>query len=237
MNQRLIILILATAILLLGGYVVYLLKDARQTADQYEAIIQEKSDKVTYYKNREGVLIAEKASAAISHANAQLFYAAELARVKKDFDLKTKEMNQLKSFFEAGILVQDSGTSVITPRFNGDSTKKIRDLQVADGYLNFKADVTTDTATWKYNYTDTLTAIGLIKKFGFLGLGRQDYFIRAKLQNKKAMITSVKSFRIEEFKTKRFGLGVGVGYAPLVPGPPIQKIQVTFGVHYDLLQF
>lgn len=236
MNQRLIIIILATAILLLGGYVVYLLKDTRQAADQYEAIIQEKSDKVTYYKNREGVLIAEKASAAISHANAQLFYAAELARVKKDFDLKTKEVNQLKSFLEASFVVRDTGTTVIRTIANSDSTKT-RELDLRDGYMTVHADVTRDVVPWTYFYSDTLTAIGRIKKAGFLGLGRQDHYIDAKLQNPKATITSLKSFRIEEFRAKRFGLGVGVGYAPLVPGPPIQKIQVTFGIHYDLLQF
>lgn len=237
MNQRIIIIALAAIILILGGLVVHLLRTNKQNADQYEAVIQEKNDVITYHKNKEGQLIAEKASAAISQANAQIVYAKELARVRLDFNLKTQEVNHLKNFLQAGFVVRDTGTTVIQTIYNSDSTKKIKELKVTDGYLTLNADVTQEIVPWNYSYIDTLTAIGIVKKKGFLGLGRENYFIQAKLQNKKAMITSVKSFRIEEFRDRRFSVGPSVGWYPFIPGPQINKLQIGISVTYGILRF
>lgn len=214
------ITIVATALIISLMWGVYTHLQKKQLDSEYSSIIREKNSEIVYHKNKEGKLIAEKEQAVATIEKFTEFYNDELVQLRKDFNVKDKELRQ---YIKAEFAANNKGTSSVINNNYYDSatnrTVEARDFSIQDGYLDLSALVLPDRAKWSYSYGDTLSIIGKAKKKWFLG--KETYFVDAMFRNPNAKVTSMTNVRIDEFKDKRWVIGAGAAISidgRLAPG-------------------
>lgn len=186
---------------------------ASDIAHQRESIITEKNDEIEYRKTKEQRLIADKKAAEITTAELAKSYPKLAEEIKKDFDIKLKDIRAyIRSEFEA----RGSGNSVVTNNHYYDSLgNKIDylDVKVSDGYLDFQARVYDSlNAPYEYLYQDTISTVVSTRKKWFLG--SEHLYASSMFKNKNAKVTGMTNVLIKNHRDKRWVISAGVAYNP-----------------------
>lgn len=199
--------------------------------DSYESVISEKNSQIEYFMNENGQLVAGKQAAEVAVKDLKSMYPEIYRSLSRDLDVKLKD---LKTYMESGFKASGSGNGQIHNHYysneSGDSILS-RSLVIDDTYLNLKATIL-DSANspYTYTYSDTIKQTISIKRKWFLG--NEYLYGSAVLSNPNANITSSKNILIQDYKDKRFSLGIGTFY-----DPSSGKIRLGVGLSYALFKF
>lgn len=204
------IIIAGLILILIIGYLLYVIRDLRDSNKSKDSVITEQQATITYRTNKEGKLIADKQAA---EARLQDFVKAYplLAEQIKSMGIDVKN---LKAAYQAKFVVEGKGNTTIVHNHYTDSTGRKQDsthLNVSDGYLTFHATLYDSLHTaYKYIYQDEITVATYIKKKWFLG--KKQMYSSSMLGNKNAKVTNSTDVLIKDYKDKRFSIGPYVGY-------------------------
>jgi hypothetical protein len=199
-----------------------------QDRQSHESILSEKNATIEYYRTQTGRLVAEKNAAVLRSRDLEKAYPEIYKALKTDFDIKTKD---LKAYIRSEIQATGSGTADIINNDYHYGVKQGAQLRVNDNYLKLEATVLDSLhASYSYTYSDTIQQAISIRKKWFLG--RETLYGSAMLSNPSAKVVGSTNISIDNYRDKRFGLGVGVFYDPFTNSP-----RVGIGVTYNLIKF
>lgn len=225
-----------TAIIALG-IIIWLLRSHASTVNQYESLLDADRNIISYHMNRAGKAVAQASQATVTLELYKKTHPEDLRKTLADLDIKQKE---LRYFIKTSFDASNKGESVVHHHhyydtLGGDSVEE-SSFDINDNYLSLHGDTKTAPGSpwlkvnWDYQYVDTLTVAGVVKKKGLFG--KQRYFVDAVLSNPKARATGVKGVEIKEFKDKRFGIGPAITWDPFTG-----TFHPGISVHYDLIRF
>lgn len=199
--------------------------------NSYESVIAEKNSQIEYFMNENGKLVAGKQAAEVAVRDLKSMYPEIYRALSRDLDVKVKD---LKAYMESGFLASGSGNGEIHNHYytneNGDSVG-VQKFVVNDSYLLLRATLIDSlNAPYTYTYSDTIKQSISIKRKWILG--NEYLYGSATLSNPNAKITSSKNVLMQEYRDKRFSIGLGALYEP-----SSGKIRLGVGVNYALFKF
>lgn len=198
---------------------------------------------IEHYKDQAGKDHATIQTMSSTAAVIEKVFSRKLDSVANAYDIKIKDV---KEYIGVAFKVHGSGSAVVTkptePTIIHDTLDGVvkldtldSKLDVDDGFLTLHADIyKSNKSKYDYFYTDSLTAVKHVKKYGFLNLRKRTLFDFA-FTNKNAFITGLEQFEKESpAERKRFGIGPFVGYGWLG-----NRFGITAGisVSYNLIRF
>lgn len=222
-------LIVVIGLMVLAFLALRRMDSIRKDNVRLSGIITEKNAALEFTKNEVGRLVAEKKAAEIEAKDLKRMYPEIYNAITKELNIKTKE---LKAYIKSEIEVAASGKGVINNNHyytlpSGD-TVRVSQYSMDDGFLKFKANLLDSSYT--YLYQDTVKqAIALKKKWL---LGKESLYGSATLSNPSAKVVGSQSILINDYKDKRFGLGIGILYDPFSGQP-----HFGVGLQYNLIKF
>lgn len=215
-----------------GSLYVNLQKTKRELKSKDSALTSANAE-ITWHKNAQGKLIAEKQAAEIRAKDLEQSFPKLAEVLTEQMDIKIKN---LKAAIHAEFMAQGDGVVDIHYHYDSATGKPIPSrwqFNVDDGYLDLKAEgLDSLQATYAYTYGDTLTyAFELRKKWL---LGNKSLYGSGMLRNPGARIVNSESVLIDDFKDKRFGIGPYVGYGF---GPDGGQTTIGISVHWSVFKF
>lgn len=196
-----------------------------QRISSLSSVIEEKSSEVSYYKNENGKIVAEKKAAEITASELRKMYPEIQKSIAKDFGIKVKD---LKLYMESQFKSTGGGKAEVHNHYYPDEKTSYTEISANDGYLEFKGKVYDSlTASYQYSYTDTIKQTMSMKRDWILG--NQYLYGSATLSNPNAKVTGGKAVLMKDYKDKRWGVGVGLFY----DGRP----RLGLGIQYNVVRF
>jgi hypothetical protein len=225
-DYKLITIIVLVA---LCGIIFYVNSTLRSKVNSQASIIREKTDSITYHRNKQGELIAQKSAAEITAKELKEYYPKLAEEIKRDFDIKLKDVKAyVKNQFQAA----GKGETITNNHYYVDSTGTkhfTQEMRIDDGYLSMDAVVLdSNRVSYNYLYADTITTVLSTHRKWFLG--NEQLYATSKLQNKNARVTGATNILIKDHRDKRFVLSVGAYYDPF-------KQNYGAGVHFGYALF
>lgn len=222
----LVIIMLVLFCIALSAY----LKDHKKL-ENAGSVIAEKDAKISYYKAKSGRVVSSKSAAVVTHDQFAEYYP-ELKKTLSDLNIK---VNNLNSIVRAGFLARSASYGKIDTVIvvKSDSLKWANRRAVVGNRFY------TDSLYWntsgtkitsRMTYQDSITMIFHVNKNGLFR--RNTLAASASFNNPDAIVLNQTAVEVKEFKDKRFGVGVMVGYDPFHNSPG-----VLVGVSYDLFKF
>jgi hypothetical protein len=208
-----------------------LLNNKNEVIEQLNSAVAEKNAIITYHKNLEGKLVAQKDAAELQAKDLKKIYPEIYNALRQELNVKT---NDLKVYIKSEIKAVGSGEGEITNNYYttpAGERKEYTTFSMDDGYLQMQADIFDSlTAKYSYSYSDTIQQAISTKKKWFLG--KEQLYGSATLSNKNAKVVNSQNILIKDYKDKRFGLGVGVLYDPFTT-----SFHLGVGIQYNLIKF
>ena len=104
-----------------------------------------------------------------------------------------------------------------------------------DGWVVGSVKASEDSTKIKLKVKNDYTVIIGEEKTGFLGLGRKKPFVEVTNKNPYSETTSLKTYQVENYKIKRFGIGPNISYSLGANG----QLYPTFGIglQYNVIRF
>lgn len=227
---------------LAAGVIFWILRKHKAETDGLNSMIEADKGQIAYHVNKEREAIASSSQARVSLQEYKQAHPEEVSAILKQFAIK---QNQLEFYLKASFRAENKGVSVVHTTFRPDTTTMAQgdsieeaSFDIGDGYLSLHGDTKTQPGLpwlkvdWVYSYVDTLSFVGRKQKNGFLGLGKETYWVDGKIENPKAQMTSLRNVQITEFKDKRFSVGPGVMLDPFS-----MKVVVGIGIQYSIFRF
>lgn len=208
------------------------LQSQRRNNDITKAILREKTDSISYWKNKHGQVVSEKAAAEIRTKDFEEHYQQDVKRLKEELNISTKE---LKAYVKAQFAAQGTGSTTIVHNHYTDSTgaQVVKPVfNIDDGYLALDAAINGNQVDYNYTYNDDFIYAFHTKKDWFFG--KEKLYGSGRLSNPNARITNATNVLINNYRDKRWVISAGVSYLPFLPESPVQ-LSVTFG--YALIKF
>lgn len=238
-----IIILLIILIVIKGAY-----DDQKIETKGLTSALSEKDAKIEKLTNSLGETIFRKQAAELRVKDLEKAYPELAATIEKQFDVK---MKNLKAYIENQFVVHGTGTgTVINNNYNYDSaTNTASDsLKYAmdDGFLKFNVNLelkfkdkfSITQSPYHYQYVDTAkTVIASNKKF-FQFWKNEKLFATTKFSNPNSSITGATNILVNDYKDKRFSIGMSVGWGLVKVGDEVHT--GFFGgpsVSYSLFKF
>lgn len=214
------ILILLFAILF-GLIQTYRLEKAKKEVKQKESVIAEKNAVIEYHVNEKGQLVADKEAAVLKAKELEASYPEIYKSLKEDMDVNFK---RLKAFVQNEFEARGSGTGTIVNNHYYDSgTNQSFDslkFKMDDSYLKFNVNfelrytpgkpINITQSPYTYTFADTAkTAIHGRKKWF---LGSEKLYATTVFSNPNAKITGTTNILVDNYRDKRFSIGVSAGW-------------------------
>lgn len=194
------------------------------------SIIREQQAEITYRKDNEGRIIADKLAAEATAKQLTEAYPSLANTLIKDFDIKLKN---LRTVLQAEIKATGKGTGIIirdTIWRENQIANVVDSIFATDQYLRFKGQVSKEGFEWNYEYTDSLIFATHVKKKWLFG--KEQLFVSGRLANPSAKVTRQTAIQVSDCRDKRFSVQIGIVYDPfnnrLAPG---------IGIGYSLFKF
>lgn len=221
--------------LLAAGIIIWILRQHANAVGEYETLLKADKDIISYHVNRAGQEVARANEARINLELYKQAHPEELSRILSDFNVKEKD---LRSLITAAFQSTNRGETVIHHHHFYDSTRLdsaiSSDFDISDHYLTLHGDVEQKGSQakilWQYQYQDTISVVGSERRKWLFG--PRSFFVDAALSNPRAHLSSLKSYRINEFKDKRFGIGPAILWDPFSG-----TVHPGISIHYDLIRF
>lgn len=219
------LILLTIVLLLLSMFLTAGIYRMDQKISRFKSVIDEKNSLISHYINENGRVVADKKAAEVRASEIKSMYPEIYASVKKDFDIKIKD---LKAYMQSEFKATGSGKSDVHNHYYPATGSVATDIVSRDGYLDYKGTIIDSVrATYEYSYTDTIKyAISVRRDWLF---GNEKLYSSATLSNKNAKIYGSRSILIDDYRDKRWGLGVGLFYDG--------RVRLGVGVQYNLLKF
>ncbi len=217
MSKTRALIVTITAVLvvmaILGWSIMKTVKDKRD----FESVLEEKSDSIRHWTNKYGKVVAEKNLGVMSFKNFTHNYNNIVTDLQKQLNLSKAELKHMKSVTRTVFVATNSGETKGEGKVKIDSvTGKIitssYDFNINDGYLNLDAVQIDSSLSWTYQYGDTLTTAGIMRRKCFIC--KERYYVNAYFQNPNAQVTNITNVEIRQFKDKRWVVSAGVSYNP-----------------------
>lgn len=238
-HYTIIALLILIAVLAFG---MFYFKDradkAQAESTRKDSVIREKSDSLRYERNSNGLLIAEKASAKVATKEMQDFYSKEIDEIKNQLDINTKN---IKAFVKAEFQARGSGNATVTPVVvtNEDgTTEEMTDFEFKDQFLTFNSRILSGetSAPSQYTYTDTFTFTFHTKKKNWFA--KEELYGSGYFMNPNAKVTKATNVLVDNYKDKRWGIGVAAGYGVFIHDDEVKVGPgVMVSVHRTLIKF
>lgn len=235
-HYLIIILLICIALLAFG---LFYFKDraasAAQESSRKDSIIREKEGIIQYRTNENGKLIAEKAAALLTTNELKEFYDAELKEIKKEMGINAKN---LKAFVKAEFQARGEGDAHVTTSVDPETGEEMTDFEFDDSFLSFKSRIISGetTAPSQYMYTDQLTYAFHVKRDHWWS--KEQLYGSGMLSNPNAKITSATNVLVDNYKDKRWGIGVAAGYGVFVHDNEVKTGPgVMVSVHRTIIKF
>lgn len=193
--------------------------------------LSKSTQEVEYLKSETGNLLARARAAEVRADDFKRIYPEIANTLMEDFDVRVKD---LKAFIRSEISVVSSGDGTITNNHyyvtsKGDSVR-YSEFSMNDGYLRMSASLFDSLhSPYRYEYTDTISVAVHTKKKWFLG--KETLYTTSTLANPSARVVGGTSVLVNDYRDKRFGLGIGVYYVPNM------GTRIGFGLQYNLIKF
>jgi hypothetical protein len=208
-------------------------------SEQRGTVIDEKNAIIKFHVNDKGQTVADKEAAELRYKDLQKSYPEIYKALKDEMDVNYK---RLKAFVQNEFAAHGSGTGSVTNNHYYDSasgkTIKFRDFHMSDGYLTFDTRLydSLTSSLYTYVYADTAkTAIHGKKKWF---LGSEKLYATTVFSNPQAKITGTTSILVNNYKDKRFSIGVSAGWGIVKVGTEVHTGWfVGPTVHYSLYKF
>lgn len=196
-----------------------------------DSALTELNAEVEYRTTKEGRIIAQKDAAVMASQEIAKAYPAVVEQLKKDFDVKVREMKAyMRSEFEA----RGSGNSIVHNHYITDSTGRqvpAWELKASDGHLDFRATVIDSLhAPYTYTYADTITTVISIRKKWFLGDEHPQ--AQTMFANKNAKAIHTTNILDKGVRDKRCVISAGAAYIPFD-----NKVMPYVGIGYAIVKF
>jgi len=193
-------------------------------------IIQEQQAEISYRKDNEGRIIADKVAAEATAKQLAESYPSLANTLIKDFDIKLKN---LRTVIQAEIRASGNGTGIIVrDTIYRDSViaNVVDSIFASDQYLRFKGQVSKEGFAWNYTYSDSLIFATHVKKKWIFG--NEQLFVSGRLSNPSAKFTKQTAIRMENYRDKRFSVMAGALYDPFN-----NRVSVGVGIGFSLWKF
>lgn len=104
-----------------------------------------------------------------------------------------------------------------------------------DGWVTGSVKASEDSTKINLRIKNDYTVIIGEEKTGFLGLGKRKPFVEVTNKNPYSETTSLKTYQVENYKIKRFGVGPNISYSLGANG----QLYPTFGIglQYNVIRF
>ena len=104
-----------------------------------------------------------------------------------------------------------------------------------DGWVTGSVKASEDSTKINLRIKNDYTVIIGEEKTGFLGLGKRKPFVEVTNKNPYSETTSLKTYQVENYKIKRFGIGPNISYSLGANG----QLYPTFGIglQYNIIRF
>ena len=104
-----------------------------------------------------------------------------------------------------------------------------------DGWVVGSVTASEDSTKINLRIKNDYTVIIGEEKMGFLGLGKRKPFVEVTNKNPYSETTSLKTYQVENYKIKRFGIGPNISYSLGANG----QLYPTFGIglQYNVIRF
>lgn len=197
---------------------------------QKDNIIAEKNAVIEYKTNENGDLVAEKTAALASRDAIKNAYNAEVGRIRKNFDVKLKDM---QSFITAKIETIGEGKSsardtLIIKKDGIEITgKKIR---INEEWVSLTGILLNNDFEYRYSTRDSVTFVTSFKRDKFLG--PKKLIVNGISHNPNSNIAGLRNIVVDDFKPKRFSLGPALFYDPFD-----NQFRVGVSVNYSVIKF
>jgi hypothetical protein len=199
-----------------------------------DSIIAEKTAQIEYHVNDKGKIVAEKLAAEASLKELSKAYPDLARELKKDFDVKMKQMKAyIRNEFEA----RGSGMSNITNNYYDTAKNQFtRRLNFDDGYLRFESSIdSSNHALSTYSYRDTATTVIHTKKKWFMG--SESLYASTSFGNPVAKTMNTTNLLVKH-RDKRWVVSAGVSWAPVsAEGWNARQFVPTVTFGYALIKF
>lgn len=243
-----LILLVFVVFLILGfGWAIERGNNFKAESDQRQSVINEKDAIITFKTNQYGKVVAEKDAAVIKANDLEKSYPEVYKMLKDEMDINAKN---LKAFVRNEFAAHGTGTGTIVNnhyydsstnssydslKFNTDNNKYLKfnvnfELRFTDGKLKYSQ------SPYTYSYSDTVSTAISSKKKWFLG--SEKLYATTTFKNPDSKIYGATNILVNNYKDKRFSIGVGAGYGIVVVGNNVHTGWfVGPSIEYTLFKF
>lgn len=239
-------IILIAAILLVGGFIFWYLRDKIRdaiTLREVKTIEKIKEQPVNHYIDVNGRDHATKEEAQVSSDAARIAMRKEFEATAKLLKVKPNKITGITGvgFVDTGKIVAHFDSvrgkywKPIIKLANGKTDTVQRSFEYVDDYVWMRGFVGKKTVEINYEIDDSLTIASYSKRKWFLGKKRT--YVDAHLMNPKAYVRGLTGIRINDKMPGRINIGpyIGVGYS----SDDLTHMKVNFGlsVQFALIRF
>jgi len=197
-------------------------------------VLAEKSDTITYYKDRNNHEVARRIAAETSAKLIARWYPERVDSIKKEYGIRLKN---LQSFYKVNSTSQGSADVALTdttiviekPGIPND-TSHVKVFNYYDQWITLSGTVFGDHIKPVWETRESIDLVLHRKRKGLLG--PKELLVDARSSNPHSHITNLESINIGSERLKPFGIGVFAGYDPFTGRPTI-----GVGLNYTFIRF
>lgn len=212
-------------LLIIAVLLAYFFYQKIEKVQRQQSILSE--DSIRYWRNKAGDAVAERNAVEANAKELKQFYAKEAETIRKDFDTK---LGDLRRYLSAEI--QTAGEGVVTTKdtiYVSDTVRiEGKTFSIREPYFYFDGLLSGGQLQYQYSVRDSLTFVSKVRTPLF---GKREVTVMAKSANEKTTFLNLREINIPVSR-KRFGLGVGLGYAPFD-----SKVFPVVYVGYNIIEF
>lgn len=204
-------------------------EDEAMSNKQKDSIIAEKNAVIEYKTNENGDLVAEKTAALASRDAIKSAYNDEISRIRKDFDVKLKDM---KGFITAKIETMGEGKSSArdTLIIKEDGTEITgKKIGINEEWFSLTGILLNNDFEYRYSTRDSVTFVTSFKKDKLFGPKR--LIVNGISHNPNSNITGLRNIVVDDYKPKRVSLGPALFYDPFD-----NQFRVGVSANYSLIR-